>query len=246
MSWRPQLNVVCGRCGKPRGLMHECVSNSRRKQTLKPKVTFGTCPKCRKPQGNPLTHVCAPKSDFKRRKAAHDKAERAAPARSASSRTTTTPPAPTTTASALLCVAYKTGWKQATRPDTTAAGATAGSRATTGASPTASPPARAPTSKEDPVTQVLLVLGATAGYALFLLMRPTKACRRAPAGARKAAAAVLPRCGGTGNRFRLGARLLYRAISAYRRHRANGNLTLPPLQPPRRRTRPEPRRLDRP
>jgi hypothetical protein len=44
MSWRLHLNVVCGRCGKPRGLMHECVSNSRRKQTIRPQLTFGTCP----------------------------------------------------------------------------------------------------------------------------------------------------------------------------------------------------------
>ena len=43
------------------------------------------------------------------------------------------------------------------------------------------------------------------------------------------------RCGGTGIRFRPGAPLLYRAISGYRRHRANGNLTPPPLRRPRRR-----------
>ena len=43
------------------------------------------------------------------------------------------------------------------------------------------------------------------------------------------------RCGGTGTRFRPGAPLAYRAISRYRRHRANGNLTLPPFRPTRRR-----------
>jgi len=73
MTWRPQLNVVCGRCGKPRGLSHVCVSNRTRKATIKPKVTFGTCPRCKKPQGNPLAHTCHPRSDFKRRNAARKK-----------------------------------------------------------------------------------------------------------------------------------------------------------------------------
>ncbi|HTQ95002.1 MAG TPA: hypothetical protein VMK84_36460 [Streptosporangiaceae bacterium] len=79
MSWTPQLNVVCGRCGKPRGLRHVCFSNSQRKATAKPKVSFGKCGACGKPYGgNPLAHVCAPKSDFKRRKSRAAKAERAA------------------------------------------------------------------------------------------------------------------------------------------------------------------------
>lgn len=77
MGWRPQLNVVCNRCGKPRGLTHDCVSNSRRRQTVKPRMSFGMCPKCRKPLGgNPLAHACAPKSDFRKRKAAYEKAQR--------------------------------------------------------------------------------------------------------------------------------------------------------------------------
>jgi hypothetical protein len=77
MSWRPALNVVCGRCGHPRGLAHVCVSNSRRKPTLKPNLSFGTCPKCRKPyEGNPLGHTCAPRSDFRKRKAAFEKRQR--------------------------------------------------------------------------------------------------------------------------------------------------------------------------
>jgi hypothetical protein len=78
MGWRPQLNIVCGRCGKPRGgLTHVCVSNSRRKQTVRPRLAFGGCPTCRKPYGaNPLAHVCAPKSDFKQRKKEHEKRER--------------------------------------------------------------------------------------------------------------------------------------------------------------------------
>ena len=31
-------------------------------------ITFGKCETCKKPLGNPLTHVCKPKSDFKARK----------------------------------------------------------------------------------------------------------------------------------------------------------------------------------
>jgi len=78
MGWRPQLNVVCGRCGKPSGIIgHVCVSNSRRKQTLKPRLSFGTCQKCRKPYGaNPALHVCAPRSDFKKRRKQHEKEQR--------------------------------------------------------------------------------------------------------------------------------------------------------------------------
>jgi hypothetical protein len=79
MGWRPQLNVVCGRCGKPSGLRHVCVSNSRRRQTLAPKLTFGKCPKCKKPYGTggPLTHDCAPKSDFVKRKSKFTKEQKA-------------------------------------------------------------------------------------------------------------------------------------------------------------------------
>jgi hypothetical protein len=77
VSWRPQLAVVCNRCGKPRGLTHVCVSNSRRKQTLKPRLSYGTCPKCRKPYtGLPVTHACAPPSDFKRRKKKYEQEQR--------------------------------------------------------------------------------------------------------------------------------------------------------------------------
>ena len=79
MAWTPRLNVICGRCGKPReGFVHVCRSNSTRKATPRPQFSFGTCPKCRKPQGNPLTHTCAPKSDFRRRRARHEKQARAA------------------------------------------------------------------------------------------------------------------------------------------------------------------------
>lgn len=77
MRWRPQLNVVCGRCGQPSGLRHVCVSNSPRKQTLKPKLSFGTCPRCRKPyDANPLAHLCAPRSDFGKRRKRYEREQR--------------------------------------------------------------------------------------------------------------------------------------------------------------------------
>jgi hypothetical protein len=55
------------------------VSNSRRRQTLKPKLSFGTCPKCRKRYGagGPLAHACAPRSDFGKRKKQFEKEQRA-------------------------------------------------------------------------------------------------------------------------------------------------------------------------
>lgn len=74
MGWRPQLNVICGRCGKPTGLGHVCVSNSRKPQTMKLKVSFGKCPKCKKVYGaNPALHACAPRSDFRKRKSQFEK-----------------------------------------------------------------------------------------------------------------------------------------------------------------------------
>ena len=116
MSWRPQLNAVCGRCGKPRGLFHECVSNSRRRQTVKPKLSFGTCPKCRKPLGNPLTHTCAPKSDFKRRKARAAKRAKAREREEARKKRQADKHDYQTCrdndCKRSLCMAYKTGWKR--------------------------------------------------------------------------------------------------------------------------------------
>jgi hypothetical protein len=75
---RPRLAITCGRCGKPReGIRHVCVSNSRRSATLKPSIDFGKCGTCKKSIGNPLTHACAPKSDFKARKSRAAKREKA-------------------------------------------------------------------------------------------------------------------------------------------------------------------------
>jgi len=85
------------------------------------------------------------------------------------------------------------------------------------------------------VTTVLIIIGAVIGYALFVLASPTTGCRRCSGyGTKGRRRRPCRRCGGTGTRFRPGAPLLYRAISRYRRHRANGNLTLPPFRPPRR------------
>ncbi|HEY3957975.1 MAG TPA: hypothetical protein VGM53_31815 [Streptosporangiaceae bacterium] len=76
MTRRPQLNTVCGRCGKPRG--------------------------------NPLTHTCRTRSDFKARKAAYAKQQQAAarqakPAHDYRACSDTSCPRP-------LCVAFKTGY----------------------------------------------------------------------------------------------------------------------------------------
>lgn len=108
MGWRPQLNVVCGRCGKPGALIgHVCVSSSRRRQTLKPKLSFGKCPKCRRLYGaNPLLHACAPRSDFKkRRKFEKEERERAGKARPKHDYTECSDDG----CKRSLCVAYKAG-----------------------------------------------------------------------------------------------------------------------------------------
>jgi hypothetical protein len=68
------------------------------------------------------------------------------------------------------------------------------------------------------VTQVLIALAGIAGYALFLLVRPGKTCRSCRGwGAKGRRRSYCTRCGGTGKRFRLGARLVHRgAAEAYR------------------------------
>jgi DnaJ-class molecular chaperone len=68
------------------------------------------------------------------------------------------------------------------------------------------------------MTQVLIALVLIAGWAVFLLIRPTKACRRCAGwGARGRRRSYCAHCRGTGRRFRLGARLVHRgAAEAYR------------------------------
>jgi len=110
MAWTPQLNVMCSRCGKPRGLTHVCFSNSKRKATAKPVLSFGKCGKCKKTVSNPLTHTCQPKSDFKKRRAAHEKQQKAAARKRQASAhdyqacSDGNCPRP-------LCVAFKTGYR---------------------------------------------------------------------------------------------------------------------------------------
>jgi hypothetical protein len=78
MGWRPRLNVMCTRCKKAHGPFDVCVSGSSRKRSLKPRLSFGKCPTCKKSYGagGPLTHHCAPKSDFGRRKKQSEKERR--------------------------------------------------------------------------------------------------------------------------------------------------------------------------
>jgi hypothetical protein len=62
----------CGRCGKPRGLTHTCVTlaTSTRKPgrtRLAPRATV-TCRTCGKPRG--LAHTCTVRTDYGQRKAA--------------------------------------------------------------------------------------------------------------------------------------------------------------------------------
>jgi len=66
------------------------------------------------------------------------------------------------------------------------------------------------------VTHVLVILGLAAGYALFLLVWPDRACQSCA----RYRGRPCPRCGGTGRRFRLGARLVHRgAVQARKQAR---------------------------
>ena len=100
----------CGRCGKPRGLTHVCTSGGNRNATIKPQVSFGTCPQCKKPQGNPLTHTCAPKSDFKRRKAAYDRQQRAKARKKRQKETHDYQACTDNDCPRPVCVAFRTGY----------------------------------------------------------------------------------------------------------------------------------------
>jgi hypothetical protein len=59
------------------------------------------------------------------------------------------------------------------------------------------------------VIHVLIALGLAAGYALFLLAWPGKACGSCA----RHPGRLCPRCGGTGRRFRPGARLVHRGAA---------------------------------
>lgn len=61
------------------------------------------------------------------------------------------------------------------------------------------------------MSHVLMALVLAAAYALFLLVHPQKPCRRCRGwGAQGRRRKSCGRCGGTGYRFRLGARLVHR------------------------------------
>jgi hypothetical protein len=162
-------------------------------------------------------HPClrTSRSDFGKRKKQFEKEQRAK-ARKAQLKhdCTTTPSASTRSASAACAWRTRPGSGSATRPGMRAAG----TRDTTAVSPTA----RSNTSNEEtPVIHVLIALGLVAGYALFLLVRSDKTCQSC----QRYRGRPCRRCGGTGRRFRLGARLVHRgAVQVYKqaRRRPNG------------------------
>lgn len=118
MGWKPSLRVACNRCGKPRGLAgHACVTSSgpasRRRAALKPALSFGTCPKCRKPYGpaGQLGHTCAPKSDFGKRRAKSEREQKAKARRKRQSEKHDYQACQDADCPRPLCVAFRTGYK---------------------------------------------------------------------------------------------------------------------------------------
>lgn len=70
--------VICGRCGKPRGLFHTCVYRIGRRRGKTRIRVRAACGSCGRRMGNPLRHVCTTRTDFrKRRNAAKRAAETA-------------------------------------------------------------------------------------------------------------------------------------------------------------------------
>lgn len=83
---------------------------------------------------------------------------------------------------------------------------------------------------------LLIILAVLAGYVLFVLASPATTCRACAGWAvrsRRRRRRTCRRCGGTGIRFRPGATVVHRALSAVRRARARGDLTTPPWRPHR-------------
>jgi hypothetical protein len=79
MGWTPRLTLVCGRCGKPRGLAHVCVTSRPRKGASRVEWRFPPCPRCKKEVRNPLTHICRSKrGDFGRRRKKFEQQQKAA------------------------------------------------------------------------------------------------------------------------------------------------------------------------
>ena len=69
-KWRGPIR--CGRCGKPRGIRHDCITSATsRRRTRRSRAQSPVqwiCPVCRKPRG--ISHTCAPRSDFRKRRRA--------------------------------------------------------------------------------------------------------------------------------------------------------------------------------
>jgi hypothetical protein len=66
----------CGKCGKPfnpLGAAHVCNGGRKGRTRLSPAVSLGNCPKCGRPRGNPLTHTCTVRTDFKARQRAAER-----------------------------------------------------------------------------------------------------------------------------------------------------------------------------
>lgn len=74
--------VRCGRCGRrySNPFAHVCAGQRKGRTRVKPKFSASVkCPRCGKAYANPLIHVCASKrGDFKRRKKAFEKRQKAA------------------------------------------------------------------------------------------------------------------------------------------------------------------------
>jgi len=78
--------VTCGRCGKPRGLLHTCVTRIGRRRGRTRIRLRATCGRCGKRTGNPLRHVCTTRTDFRRRRSAARRAGQRAKRKAAAQR----------------------------------------------------------------------------------------------------------------------------------------------------------------
>jgi DnaJ-class molecular chaperone len=72
------------------------------------------------------------------------------------------------------------------------------------------------------VTQLLILLAIAAGYGAFVMVFPSRPCRKCSGWGQKAGrrrrVAACGRCKGTGRTFRPGARLLHKGAGAAIRH----------------------------
>jgi hypothetical protein len=229
MRNRTPLKLICARCGQPRELIgHVCPARSgraaRRRATPKPRLDFGKCPHCKRPLGNPLTHTCKPRSDFKSRKRKAGKAARLKPKDKHDYLSCGDRNCPRS-----LCVAYKTGWREGYRIGFDAgyaAGYSAGFAAGQAegydkgfAEGLHHAPGRMEGS-DGMVTfmeHVLAALGALLAWCAFVYFRPRKRCQKCNGwGSGKRRRRACGRCQATGRTMRLSARLVHGAVLAAR------------------------------